>query len=151
MRCAFLLLVLLSPLSLQAQALPESPHPKRELIEHIALTAAGEAFAMLDSHSTRVVISHHGRELDPLQCPFVGSGALYAEQAIWSLGLGYLGWRMHHSHNRLARRFWWLPQIVQLEGSVNSWRHNNLVIARDLREGPGDARSLSGGLRRTQF
>jgi hypothetical protein len=128
----FLLVVVFSPLLVTAQTRPDAPQPKRDLIEHIALTAAGEAFAMLDSHSTRIVLSHHGRELDPLQRPFASSGALYAEQAAWSLGLGYLGWRMHHSHNRVAQRFWWLPQMVQLEGNANSWRHNNRVIARDL-------------------
>src|SRR5580704_13945605 len=144
-----LLLVSLSPVALlaqslkaeplRAQSLPDSPRPKSDLIEHIAITAAGVTFAMLDSHSTRIVISDHGRELDPLERVFARSNVLYAEEATWSLGLGFLGWKMHHSHNRVFRQLWWLPQSLPLEGSLNAWRHNKRVIARDLsRSTPGE-------------
>ena len=147
-----LLLVSLSPVALMAQSLraeplrvqslPDTPRPKGDLMQHIALTAAGVTFAMLDSHSTRIVISNGGRELDPLERAFARSNALYVQEATWSLGLGFLGWKMHHSHNRVFRQLWWLPQSIQLEGNLNSWRHNNRVIARDLsRSVPGKSAS----------
>ena len=117
-------LLFLFPFSAHAQTLPEAPKPKLQLAEHAALTAAAETFAMLDSHSTREVLSRGGVENDPLFRPFAHSGTLYAAQTAETAGFAWLGWKMHHSGNPYMRRFWWVPQVAQIGLNMGGWRHN---------------------------
>lgn len=55
-------------------------------------------------------------ETDPIARALIGRyptwGRMAPIGAAWILGETYLAERMHRSHNRIARRLWWLPQSM---------------------------------------
>ena len=118
-----------------AQEKPDAPHPKREVIEHAALTAANITFDELDAHSTREIVSTipHSYETNPLWRPFVGNDSLYAERLAVEGGLAWVGWKMHHSKRRIVRVLWWTPQAAQLALNIYSWRSNEQSLAAEKR------------------
>ena len=133
MRLLSIVAVLALASGVSAQEKPDAPHPKREVIEHVALTAANITFDELDAHSTREIASTipNSYETNPLWRPFVGSDSLYAERLAVEGGLAWVGWKMHHSKRRIVRVLWWTPQAAQLAINIYSWRSNERLLSRE--------------------
>jgi hypothetical protein len=102
-------------------SLPDAPKPK--MLPHIMLTAAAVTFNQLDVYNTRIWVADlHQEEANPLWRPFVHNNSIYAEQLGVQVGLAYIGWKMHSSRHRVFRLTWWIPQTIQVAGSIRGWR-----------------------------
>lgn len=157
MRVLFLLLTLASPCAAQnlpnsaaAKFLPDAPpakvesHPqheigkqprepirRREILQHVALFAAGETFSMLDAYSTRQGINlPRVHESDPIFRPFVHSDGLYAVQTAEIAALAFVGWKMHHSRSKFLHSTWWIPQTAQIGANFAGWHMNRRLLTQ---------------------
>jgi len=95
---------------------------RKEVWYALAVTSHGSAF--LDAWSTRDVLSHGGREMNPLVQPFANSGAIYPMLQVGPTAMDYLGRRMMRSNSRLLRDTFWVPQFASTAISVSCGVHN---------------------------
>ena len=101
----------------------------RERNTWYALVAVSHSAAAFDAYSTRRAISgNYGVEGNPLLRPFSHSDAIYAATQVSPVLMDYLGHRMLKSHNKLLRRFWWLPQTAGASFSVGAGIHNYRLV-----------------------
>lgn len=82
----------------------------------IIVLAGQLAMGAWDSHVTRVNLANGGVEDNPIARPFVHSPALYAGNAVLSLGAYWLSRRMEHSKRPWVRRMQYLPQTLDVAG-----------------------------------
>ena len=101
--------------------LPEKPEPifeKHRPAAWLMLTAVGQAAALADATNTLRLRQRvpDWIEHDPLARPFVGLPApAYLTEAVAFTGvISVASLKMHNSSNKWERRFWWVPQAIQI-------------------------------------
>jgi hypothetical protein len=105
----------------ERKELPEKPEPifeKHRPIAWLTLTAIGQAAALADATNT-LRLRHQVPgwvEYDPLARPFVRLPApAYLTVAVAFTGIiSVASLKMHNSSNKWERRFWWVPQAIQI-------------------------------------
>jgi hypothetical protein len=94
-----------------------------------ALTTASLGAAAADVYCTTQILREGGYETDPLARPFTNlpTPAYAAVSMAGAAGVDWLGLRMQRSRHLWIRRFWWAPQIAQIQfnivGAAYSARH----------------------------
>jgi hypothetical protein len=107
--------------------LPDKPKPtekKHFPTDWLALTLVGQASALADCDAT-LHLRHnypHFIEYDPLARPFVYLPAPAYVATTVALGsvLNAASFKMNRASNTWIRRFWWVPQTIQIGLSTNS-------------------------------
>jgi hypothetical protein len=146
---AVLVLVAVSCINVQAQQfsenkeLPEKPEPifqKHRPVDWLTLTAIGQAAALADATNTlRLRHADPGWvENDPLARPFVRLPApAYLTFAVaFTSMISIASLKMHNSSNRWERRFWWVPEAIQIGLNTECAAHTAGNIPN---ASPGDA------------
>jgi hypothetical protein len=115
-----------------SQTLAEAPKPKPHVDKvWLALTTASGIGAGLDMHATLAschAVQSQGYkvsacEADAFVRPLLHSTPLYITSGAISVSaLAYLSLRMKHSHNRVLRRTWFIPQSTTLYWNINGYR-----------------------------
>lgn len=95
-----------------------------------SLVVFDHAAAGFDAYSTRQAIGHGGVELNPFLKPFADSPAIYPALQVWPTAMDFVGGKMMHSHNRVLRRAWWVPQVASTVAFVSFGFHNLGVHAQ---------------------
>ncbi|HEY4683339.1 MAG TPA: DUF5658 family protein [Candidatus Acidoferrales bacterium] len=116
-----------APAPIPILRMPEArPISRNERMVWTSLTFSTQAAAAFDARTTRMLLhGYGGREVNPFLRPVAGSDAgLFAALQVSASGANYLGWRMLRSQRRWVRKLWWLPQTVNVAGSLFGGFHN---------------------------
>ena len=52
-------------------------------------------------------------------------GTFYGVEYLRAFGAAWLGDRMRHSHSRVIRRLWWMPQTLSLAGNAEGFIYSS--------------------------
>ena len=97
------------------------------------LNAAHTTAAFADTYTTqRVFTQPNTYERNPLAVPFQthGSPVAYSSTLAGTYAASFLADRMKHSHNRVLRRIWWLPQAGLTAAHIWAIQNNVRVYNR---------------------
>jgi len=84
------------------------------------LTVASLGAAAADVHFTIHNLNNGGYEKDPLARPFTNlpTPAYATFSMLGAAAADWFGWKLQRSRHPWVRRFWWVPQVVQIQGNV---------------------------------
>ena len=90
-----------------------------------ALMAASLGSAAADVHCTIQILHEGGYETDPLARPLTNlpTPAYATLSMMGAAGVDWLGLKLQSSHHVWIRRFWWVPQALQIQSNIVGAAH----------------------------